>query len=128
MGTTPTEFLKPVEVVPVGLDGYCPVELVRHEEWIDGKPQFAVEHEGRTYLMSGPQQQRLFRANPERYSPVLAGRDLVLAVNSGDLVPGRTEMCAIYDGRLFMFSSKATLDAFNESPELFLAELEQPAK
>ncbi|NLE37870.1 MAG: hypothetical protein GX621_07585 [Pirellulaceae bacterium] len=122
------EFQKPVDVHPVGLDGYCPVELARHEQWVDGNPQLAVEHEGRTYLLSGPQQQRLFRANPERYAPVLAGRDPVLAATSGDLVPGRTEMCVIYDGRLFMFSSKATLAAFNEDPERFAGELAKPAK
>ncbi|HBO43219.1 MAG TPA: hypothetical protein DD670_04650 [Planctomycetaceae bacterium] len=122
------EFQQPAHVPSVGLDGYCPVELVRHEQWVDGNPQLAVEHEGQTYFLSGPQQQRLFRANPERYAPVLAGRDPVLAATSGDLVPGRTEMCVVYDGRLFMFSSKATLAAFNDDPERFTAELEKPAR
>jgi YHS domain-containing protein len=116
----PVEYRKPVDVTPVGLDGYCPVALMRHEKWVDGNSRFAVEYEGRTYLLSGPAQQRLFRANPERYAPMFGGCDPVLAATTGDLVPGRTDACVVFKDKLYMFSSPATLARFNKTPEQFL--------
>jgi len=113
-------YEEPFETAPVGLEGYCPVELVRHEQWVEGDPRWAVEHEGRTYLMSGALASRLFRANPEQYAPVLGGCDPVLAATGKGMVAGRTDVSVIYAGRLYMFSSQVTLAKFREHPERFI--------
>jgi hypothetical protein len=124
----PAEYQEPAKTAPVGLDGYCPVELVRHEQWVDGSPQWAVVHEGRTYLMSGPAQQRFFRANPERYAPALGGCDPVLVATGAGRVAGRTETCVIYEDRLFMFRGQDTLAQFRQDPKRFAGVVTQPAK
>jgi YHS domain-containing protein len=105
----------------VGLDGYCPVELVTHELWEPGDPRWSVVHQGRTYLLSGLNPYRLFRGNPERYAPVHAGADPVLALDENCRVPGRTDACVTYKGRLYMFSSQASLARFQEDPKRYAA-------
>jgi len=124
-------YEEPVGVAGSGataLDGYCPVELVRHEQWVQGKPQWAVTYRGQIFMMSGPAEHRLFRANPERYAPALSGCDPVLRASDVGRVAGRTQTCVIYEGRLFMFSCQATLDKFRQEPEQYVKNLTPPAK
>ncbi|MBN2021483.1 MAG: hypothetical protein JW809_01695 [Pirellulales bacterium] len=109
----------PSAQAPIGLDGYCPVQLVSNEQWIEGSRQLAVRHEGRTYLISGPAEHRLFRAHPERYAPVLGGCDVVLAADGAGRVAGRTDACVVYEGRLYMFSDQSTLARFRDDPRRF---------
>lgn len=110
--TPPQEF-------PMQLDGYCPVELIENEKWLAGDQQWAVAHRGRLYTMSGAVQQQRFLANPDRYAPVFSGVDPVLAVDEAREVPGKTAFCAVYDGRLFVFSNAATLAKFRQSPRRY---------
>lgn len=105
----------------VGLDGYCPVELVTHERWEPGDPSWSVVHKGRTYLLSGASQYRLFRANPDRYAPVDGGADPVSALDENRQVHGRTDACVTYKGRLYMFSSQTSLARFQENPKRYAA-------
>lgn len=106
---------------PYGLEGYCPVTLLEKEEWVPGNPQFAVQHQGKVYLLAGPAQQKRFLANPVRYIPADGGMDPVLAVEENRHVPGRTEFCAVYDGRLYLFSSAETLARFHQDPKKYAA-------
>lgn len=106
---------------PVALDGYCPVTLAETEQWTAGDPRLGVEHQGRTYLMAGEAQRQRFLANPNRYAPVLGGADPVLAADAKSDVPGRTEHCVVYDGRLYMFSSAAMLARFHQNPKKYSA-------
>jgi len=102
-----------------GLNGYCPVELVENEKWLRGDRRWTVVHRGRTYVFSGPGQQQRFRANPERYAPVFSGADPVLVVDRNRSVPGKTEFCVVYDGRLYMFSTASNLAQFREDPKRY---------
>jgi len=124
----PVDYKQPAGIAPVGLDGYCPVELVRHEQWVEGNAHLAVEYEGRTYLMSGPLQHRLFQADPERYAPALSGCDPVLVATGAGRHAGRADACVMYQGRLFMFSSQATLVQFRQNPKRFTTGSARPAK
>ena len=76
----PVGYEAPVEPSPVGLDGYCPVTLAQTEQWVQGDSRLAVQYEGKTYLMSGPIQHRMFRAPPRAF------RAAVVRLRSG---PGR---------------------------------------
>jgi len=112
-------------IPPVALKGYCPVELVRNGRWVQGDVQWTVVYKGWIYRFSGAQQRRDFLAEPERYVPVNAGNDVVLALDTGRDVPGLTAYCAIYNGRLYMFSSAATQAQFNREPQRYA--VEQPS-
>ena len=58
------------------MDGYCPITLLKNDIWKKGDPQFGVIHRGRVYLFSGGKERDQFYANPDDFSPVLAGIDL----------------------------------------------------
>jgi len=76
-------------------------------------------------LLSGLEQQQRFMSNPDRYTPVLSGADPVLTIDEDERVEGRTRFCVIYDGRLYMFSSAATLARFHQNPRRY-AQAAQP--
>ncbi|NUQ65457.1 MAG: hypothetical protein HUU20_23560, partial [Pirellulales bacterium] len=128
-GTKLVEHVEPVAAsveLAVQLDGYCPVELVENEKWTSGKREWSVVHRGRLYLVSGPEQQKRFLANPDRYAPVLAGMDPVLFLDETREVPGKTDFCLVYDGRLYAFSSRASLAEFRQNPRLYADLARQP--
>lgn len=104
------------------LEGFCPVELVRNERWVPGDARYAAEYRGRVYFLSGPAQHQEFLANPERYVPSHSGIDPVTLVE-GSPVTGKTDYCAVYDGRLYMFSSPETLARFRQDPRRYASQL-----
>lgn len=80
---------------------------------------------GRTYLFAGPEEQKKFLARPDRYSPVAAGHDPVLALEGQQMVPGRREHGVFYDGRIFLFSSEESLERFSQSPSRYAPQIYQ---
>ena len=110
---------------PLGLDGFCPVQLSEHHRWIAGDRRWGAIHMGRTYLFTGPDEQKRFLANPDRYSPVASGHDPVLAMDQRQLVPGRREHGVFYEGRVFLFSSEESLERFSQAPNRYAAEISQ---
>jgi len=108
--------------LPVALDGYCPVELVKNERWVRGDPRWAIDYQGRRYLLSSQVQREAFLVNPQRYVPAYDGNDPVLMVDRNQHTPGSTQYCVTYDGRLYMFSSPATLAHFRQHPERYALE------
>src|SRR5690606_4425119 len=101
---------------PLGLEGFCPVSLVERQAWSAGDVRFGAIHRGRTYLFAGYEMQQRFLANPDQYSPVMAGNDAVLAIDSRQLVQGRREFGMFVDQRIYLFSSEATLRQFEANP------------
>lgn len=103
----------------VGLDGCCPVTLVEKGAWMQGNAQWGARHRGRTYLFAGPMEQQAFLAAPDRYAPVLAGDDPVLALDTGRQVPGDRRYGLTFDSRVYLFSSAETLNAFTAAPDKY---------
>jgi hypothetical protein len=103
----------------VALKGYCPVELASNGRWVMGDLRWTVVHGGWIYRLSGAEQRKQFMANPDRFAPVYAGNDVVLAAEANRVVPGQTAYCAVYNNRLYMFSSAATQAEFNSHPERY---------
>jgi YHS domain-containing protein len=110
------------EAAPM-LEGYCPVSLVKNEQWVKGEPRWSVVHEGRTYYMADEIQRECFLVNPERYVPALGGFDPVTFVDEGRNVPGVLDYCVTYDGRLYMFSSSTALARFRQDSRRYLSNL-----
>ena len=111
---------------PLGLDGYCPVTLIeRHHEtpadsrcWVQGNPRFGVVHRGTVYLFVGPEEQKRFLADPDRYSPALSGNDPVLAFDQGRLQQGTRQFGTFYRDRIFLFTSAENLAKFAQSRDV----------
>jgi YHS domain-containing protein/thioredoxin-related protein len=104
---------------PVGLDGYCPVQLVESAHWQRGKKDWGVIHRGRTYLFAGPEEQNRFRADPDRYAPVNSGNDVVLSLEQGRSVAGYRQHGAQFDGHVYLFASESTLEKFHSNPHYY---------
>jgi hypothetical protein len=103
----------------VALGGYCPVELGGNGRWVLGDLRWTVVHQGWIYRLSGPEQRRQFLADPDRFAPANSGNDAVMSVAKNCGVPGKTAYCAIYNNRLYMFSSAVTQAEFNRNPERY---------
>ena len=104
-----TAAAPPSNVLPLGLDGYCPVQLVEKEKWTRGDRRWGAIYEGRTYLFAGPEQQQRFLADPARYAPVNMGNDVVLMVDGRQTVAGRRAHGVYFDGHVYLFADEATL-------------------
>lgn len=112
---------------PLALDGFCPVRLTEQERWVRGDVRWGARHEGRTYLFAGPEEQQRFLASPQKYAPVLAGNDVVIAAEQGQIVPGRREFGAWYHGNVYLFAGEASYQRFNTNPEQYVRSLRQNA-
>ena len=84
-----------------------------------GDSQWAAAYEGCVYQFAGSDQLERFLANPSRFTPAGSGLDLVQAIDGKQRVAGRTNYCVTYQGRLYMFSSAASLDRFHQNPERY---------
>jgi YHS domain-containing protein len=103
----------------VALEGYCVVELTDHERWTPGSSNWTAVYGGRTFLFSGPDQQRRFLAAPGHYSPACGGNDPVLAAEGNPNVPGKNDYCVACEGKLYLFSGAATLERFRQNPRRY---------
>ncbi len=109
----------------LGLDGYSPVALVEQGKWQLGDGRFGAIHRGRTYLFLSPDEQQRFLANPDRYSPSASGDDVVMAVDYGQEVPGNRSFGLMYQNRMYLFSSEATLRTFMQNRDRYAAQVMQ---
>jgi YHS domain-containing protein len=117
----------PVENPPLGLEGYCPVQLIHdlqnnNPQWTLGDRRWGATHRGRTYLFAGPEQQRLFLDDPDRFAPLLSGNDIVLAIDARQNVAGKRAHGVLFSGRMYLFASEETLQRFSESPHRYANE------
>ena len=122
-GRAPGMAQRPADLPPLGLDGYCPVQLIENYRWVRGSPDYGVIHRDRLYLFVGPNEARRFFADPDRYAPVLSGCDVVLAIDQNQLAPGMRKYgvtCDV-DNRVYLFASPASKDRFSQAPERYAA-------
>lgn len=130
MPATTTPGGEPGAPLPLGLEGYCAVTLVEKGQWVEGRAKWGVRHRGRTYLFAGPDEQRGFLANPDRFAPGLSGDDPVLAIDGGKRVGGQRQYGVSYRSRIYLFSSPDTQAAFRSDPQKYAQRVqlaEQPA-
>jgi protein disulfide-isomerase len=110
---------------PLGLDGYCPVLLKEQKRWVAGDRRWGAIHRGRTYLFTGPDEQKKFLESPDTYAPVISGNDPVLAMDGGQAVSGRREHGVFYENRIYLFADEASLQRFYQNPNRYAAEVVQ---
>ncbi len=125
LGEQPAEEKSSVEPAVTGrgaiaLDGFCPVSLVKNEQWVQGQAEWSVTHLGRTFYCAGPVERECFLVNPDRYVPALGGCDPVELLETARRVPGQLDYCVTFDGKLYMFGNAANLAKFRQDPRRYI--------
>jgi YHS domain-containing protein/thiol-disulfide isomerase/thioredoxin len=118
-GAPPDPRQLPAGAPPLGFEGYCSVSMRNSWKWVAGDPRYGVVHRGHTYWFAGPEEQKQFWTDPDRYTPALSGMDPVLALDHKQQVPGKREHSLDYDGLFYMFASEATLQQFTANPQRY---------
>jgi len=98
----------------MAMDGFCPVSLVEMDRWVEGDPQLGAIHLGRLYLFSDQLAKDKFLANPESYTPMLNGIDVVRFFEERKIVQGNREW-GLKDpdhNRMYFFADEAALNHF----------------
>ncbi|MFT7641069.1 MAG: thiol-disulfide isomerase/thioredoxin [Pirellulaceae bacterium] len=129
----PTQQFNNVSVAPaaapngsqIALDGFCPVTLIEKSQWVEANPQYGVVHRKRTYLFAGPEEQKKFLQDPDRFSPALSGFDPVRFVEEQRLVEGRREFGVYYDDMIFLFADDQALNHFSQAPAKYVSFVRQ---
>ncbi|TWU11768.1 YHS domain protein [Symmachiella macrocystis] len=105
-----------------GLKGFCPVTLKNDRDLVDAKPEFEAIHDTKVYQLSSAEAKAEFERAPEEYAPSKGGIDVVKYTLGAGEVEGTLEFAAWYRGRLYLFSSAVTYDAFMRQPKKFAVE------
>lgn len=108
-------------LLEIGLDGYCPVTLDEEERWQKGDGRFASRYEGRTYLFTNASAKARFDRQPELFAPVAAGLDVVMLIDANRRVPGQRSHGLWCRGRVYLFASEESLQAFCNRMDYYLA-------
>jgi YHS domain-containing protein len=98
---------------------------MEEQRWQLGDRRWGVIHRGRTYLFSGPEQQRKFLSDPDRYSPAISGQDVVMALDYGQKIDGKRALGVTYQNRIYLFSNDASRQAFERNPKRYATEVLQ---
>ena len=104
---------------PLGLDGFCPVQLTEKGTWTPGNRRWGAIHRGRTYLFVGPDEQHRFLADPDRFAPVNSGEDIVVALEQGRSVVGNRAHGVFFGGKIYLFADEVSLDRFSKNPKYY---------
>lgn len=102
--------------VELALDGYCAVTVVEKDRWVEGDPKLGVIHLGQLYLFSTQEAMDKFLKNPEPYTPILNGIDVVRFFEERKIVQGNREW-GLKDpdhNRMFFFADEAAMNHFYE--------------
>ena len=102
--------------VPLALEGFCPVTLCTDERWVSGNPVYCTMYQGHIFRFSSMEALATFSRNPANFTPVAMGEDIVLRVDRNRRVNGDRRFGAWYNGRVFLFSSQETFNAFETRP------------
>ena len=113
----------------VGLKGRCPVTLLQEGKWIAGDAKFGCIHRDRLYMFANAEKLKMFQANPDFFSPILAGFDPVVFHKEGRLVDGLAEhgvfMGKAPNQRVLLFRDAQTRAMFQAQPAAYMNTVRQ---
>ncbi len=98
----------------LAMQGYCPVSVIKKDEWVEGNPKLGVIHLGKLYLFANNEAMETFLADPVPYTPVLNGIDVVRYFEERIIVPGKRDY-GLKDpthNRMFFFHDEAAMKHF----------------
>lgn len=100
----------------VGLEGFCPVRLIRDREWVSGRKDISETYRGITYYFSSPQERDAFREAADRFTPENLGCDPVVLFGDQRAVTGKIKYGAFFDSQLYLFESADNRSEFKSNP------------
>ncbi|HAN98669.1 MAG TPA: hypothetical protein DCQ98_15075, partial [Planctomycetaceae bacterium] len=109
----------------LGLDGFCPVSLIRDKVWLEGDRAYGCVHRGRVYLFCSAEDRDEFMANTDAFAPVLSGYDPVIFAEQNRLVEGKREHGAFVDDRIILFADEVTFAKFRENSATYVQAVKQ---
>ncbi|GEM_PF-2913950 len=101
------------------LGGKCPVCLFEMGKPVPGNKDIQATFDRQTFLFPDEKAQAMFKANPGKYTPVLAGDCVVCLVEMGVRMPGKAEVAFKHQDRLYLFPSEKQLTMFKENPRKY---------
>jgi YHS domain-containing protein len=108
----------------LALQGKCPITLIQEGRWQSGSRQWGCVHRDQTYLFASETNLNVFLADPDAYSPLLAGYDPVIFEDHGTLVNGKIEH-GVFMGksphlRVILFRDSDTRAQFETNPKKYV--------
>jgi len=113
----------PAKYVPA-LGGDCVVALVKMGKRVPGNIRHAALHDGRLFLFSNADAQKIFRAEPATYANAdlaLGGKCPVCLVKMDQRVPGKPEIAAFHKGLRYLFPAVDQRQAFLADPAKYVS-------
>ena len=101
----------------LAIDGYDPVAYFKNNKAIEGKKEFAVNHQGAVYYFSSAENKDAFLKNPTAYEPQYGGWCAYAMGKNGDKVNVDPETFKIVNGKLYLFYNRFfnnTLTSWNK--------------
>lgn len=119
-----TRVEAPAPKTSFALSGNCPVSLLTISKWVPGNENFGCVHRGKTYLFASREHMETFLANPDQYSPVLAGYDPVAFSEQGEFSNGKESLGVFMSKgglqKIVLFDSAENRAKFQEDPKKYL--------
>ena len=101
----------------LAIDGYDPVAYFKINKPIQGKKEFAVNHQGAVYYFSSGENKDAFIKNPSAYEPQYGGWCAYAMGKNGEKVNVDPETFKIINGKLYLFYNRFfnnTLTSWNK--------------
>lgn len=101
----------------LAIDGYDPVAYFKNNKAIEGKKEFAVNHQGAVYYFSSAENKDAFLKTPSVYEPQYGGWCAYAMGKNGDKVNVDPETFKIVNGKLYLFYNRFfnnTLTSWNK--------------
>jgi len=103
----------------LALEGFCPVALLENKSWTLGFAKWGHIHRGQLYLFSSEEAQAKFWGDPDRFSPVMSGYDIVQYLDDQRLQLGTRQFGSYYRNKYYLFASETTLLKFESAPDYY---------
>lgn len=100
----------------IGLEGFCPVQLIKNREWTPGQSGIMADYRDIRYRFASESDREEFLENPARYAPQDLGCDPVVLASDRRAMPGSIRYGAFFDERLYLFRSAENRAEFRKNP------------
>jgi YHS domain-containing protein len=101
----------------LAIDGYDPVAYFKSNKAIEGKKEFAVNHQGAVYYFSSAENKDAFMKSPAAYEPQYGGWCAYAMGKNGEKVSVDPETFKIINNKLYLFYNRFfnnTLTSWNK--------------
>lgn len=114
-GAAAAQNMTPGAATRIALRGYDPVSYFTDSKPEQGSAEFTFAFDDTTYWFRSAEHRAKFAADPEHYAPQFDGFCAV-QLSRGRKVEADPEAWTINNGKLYVFSGKRGVVAFNERP------------